>query len=156
MSGDGRSADNGPAQSQLLTQPVGTTRTDDDIVAREFAGILLDAGFVTGFRAGWDACDDRMQRRFGLAVDAALDQPTLDELATARAVDNRPCPARCRNCSRCTRYAAAWRNTRIFGSPDYPGAQAEAELLARQQDAGQQDAGQQDAGDRIAAPAGAA
>jgi hypothetical protein len=42
-----------------------------------------------------------------------------------RAVETRvrdePCDRKCRHCSRCIRYTAAWRNKRLSGRPDYVG-----------------------------------
>lgn len=86
----------------------------------------VDAGLVVGFRQGWDAHDNYVQQRFGLAVAAVLDQPTLDELARARAVDHQPCARRCRRCSRCIHSMAYYGR----GGRDYLGAEVERELAA--------------------------
>jgi hypothetical protein len=93
--------------------------------------------YTAGFCDGWDAHAYRVQNWLGLAKQT-LALPTQDELRRARTRTDEPCAEvrsglrlskDCR-CSTCTRAIAAWWNRQLYGSPDFPGSDRAAEILA--------------------------
>jgi hypothetical protein len=81
-------------------------------------------GYGRGYDVGWaDGRDaERVEWNRIIAAQAAVfANPRHTELEKRREVTNEPCAARCRTCSRCARYAQAWRNERLYGSKDFSG-----------------------------------
>jgi hypothetical protein len=80
-------------------------------------------GYDAGYQIGWIHGRDDERTAWNGIIGAYADtiaQPTQDERNGVHG-DGQPCATRCRRCSRCTRYAAAWRNRRDFCADDYPG-----------------------------------
>lgn len=87
----------------------------------------LRLGLAFGRRAGIvqgrEEEDTEWQAQMGVLRDV-LTSPRQAEFDTLRQPSDSPCASRCRACSRCSRYTAAWRNQRRYGQPDYPGGQS--------------------------------
>lgn len=112
----------------------------DQWVTEQTAGLGLtgaDNQQTVGWLNGWAAAFDRISNWLG-AVRTGLDAPTRQALAKAREYTDEACSRGQRNlvesgkvscdCSRCTRYVAAWLARREYGQPDYPGVAAAARL----------------------------
>jgi len=86
-----------------------------------------EAAFIEGGRCHadyWRREHDRVEseRQAWLGVaKSTLSLTTQQALARARTVDHRPCPARCRQCSRCIHSLAYWQRR-----GDYLGANGTA------------------------------
>jgi len=79
------------------------------------------AGYQHGYEVGADDYGRNVELWLGI-TRAGLKLPTQHDLAKARAYSDQPCTRpKCDRCSRCIRAAAAQRNLRRFGSPDFPG-----------------------------------
>jgi len=113
------------------TQTSDRTRhiTRQDCAFLDGVDVGAEAGYTVGWRDGYDRRDFEAMLAYGIAK-AVISLPTKAELAKRRVVDNQPCAARCKICAKCVRFAAAWRNQRLYGSPDYPGVAEAARILA--------------------------
>ena len=119
---DSRPAGNGPATKSLGRDTI-LADADPDSAFLDGVDLGTEAGYAVGWRDGYERRDFEAMLAYGIAK-AAIGLPTKAELAKRRMVDHRPCPRKCRRCSKCVHSLAYWAR----GGRDYLGVEAEAEL----------------------------
>lgn len=128
MESDSRPAGNGPARKSLGSEDDSTPSADNlwkltercPAEAVKWLSLGWRLGLIDGRDEGLHAAELDMAEawhRVWLDVRKTMAQPTFAELAGRRRADHRPCPARCRKCSRCMASLAYWnRGGRPFAA----------------------------------------